>query len=143
MNESVYPSIQAIQKMIDQIPEDKSVGELSDRYHTFNELYDHRAKLFAALLMTPTFKQIAWKSLLHNDGTMYNGMFIVGVNTPDGQASYHYDINPYWSMFKGIKELDRAPEFDGHSPAQAIDRIYGYAYKIATTPVLRTETFRI
>lgn len=117
-----------IQEEINSIPESISVGELSDRYHSFNDLYDHRAKLFISLCLT-SFKDIAWKSLLHSDGTMYNGMFVVGVDTEFGQASYHYDINPYWSMFKGIKELDRAPKFDGHTPNDAIARIYKQALK--------------
>ena len=115
-----------------------SVGSLSDGYHTFNELYHHRAMLFAALCLT-TFKNFAWKSLLHNDPKepMYNGMFIVGIDTPFGQASYHYDIDPYWAIFK-VKELDRAPKFDGHTPAEAIDRIFKYAKKIGTEPVTRS-----
>jgi hypothetical protein len=53
---------------------------------------------------------------------MYDGMFIVGIETPDGQATYHYDIDPYWDMFK-CRVLDNAPEWDGHTPAQAIERI--------------------
>ena len=115
-----------------------SVGSLSDGYHTFDELYHHRAMLFAALCLT-TFKNCAWKSLLHNDPKepMYNGMFIVGIDTPFGQASYHYDIDPYWAIFK-VKELDRAPKFDGHTPDEAIDRIFKYAKKIGTEPVTRS-----
>ena len=53
---------------------------------------------------------------------MYDGMFIVGIETPDGQATYHYDIDPYWEMFR-CNEVDRAPEWDGHTPDQAIERI--------------------
>lgn len=115
-----------------------SVGSLSDGYHTFNELYHHRAMLFAALCLT-TFKNCAWKSLLHNDPKepMYNGMFIVGIDTPFGQASYHYDIDPYWAIFK-VKELDRAPKFDGHTPDEVIDCIFKYAKKIGTEPVTRS-----
>ena len=95
-------------------------GETSDGYHTFNELYHHRAILFSVIVKV--FSDKAWKSLRHHDGTMYDGMFIVGVNTPDGQATYHYDIKPYWDMFE-CRELERAPEWDGHTPAQAIERI--------------------
>ena len=95
-------------------------GETSDGYHTFDELYDHRAKLFSVIVRD--HRELAWKSRLHHDGTMYDGMFIVGVETPRGQATYHYDVDPYWGLFD-CKELDRAPEWDGHTPAQAIDRI--------------------
>ena len=95
-------------------------GETSDGYHTFNELYHHRAVLFSVIVKA--FKDKAWKSRKHHDGTMYDGMFIVGIETPDGQATYHYDIEPYWDMFC-CKEIERAPEWDGHTPAQAIERI--------------------
>ena len=95
-------------------------GETSDGYHTFNELYHHRAVLFSVIVKA--FPERAWKARQHHDGTMYGGMFIVGIDTPEGQASYHYDIDPYWDMFE-CRELERAPEWDGHTPAQAIERI--------------------
>ena len=95
-------------------------GETSDGYHTFNELYHHRAVLFSVIVKA--FPNQAWKSRKHHDGSMYDGMFIVGIETPDGQATYHYDIEPYWDMFE-CKELEYAPEWDGHTPAQAIARI--------------------
>ena len=95
-------------------------GDTSDGYHTFNELYHHRAVLFSVIVKA--FSDKAWKSLRHHDGTMYDGMFIVGIDTPDGQATYHYDIDPYWDMLE-CRELQRAPEWDGHTPAQAIERI--------------------
>lgn len=95
-------------------------GETSDGYHTFNELYHHRAVLFSVVVAANSGR--AWKSKLHHDGTMYEGMFIVGVDTPQGQATYHYDVEPYWDMF-WCKELERAPEWDGHTPDDAIERI--------------------
>lgn len=95
-------------------------GEVSDGYHTFNELYHHRAVLFGVICNE--HPDLAWKSKHHADGSMYNGMFIVGINTPNGQATYHYDVVPYWDMFH-VKEMDKAPEWDGHTPAQAIERI--------------------
>nr|DAN18018.1 MAG TPA: putative cytoplasmic protein [Caudoviricetes sp.] len=103
--------------LIEPIPID---GETSDGYHTFNELYHHRAVLFSVVVAD--FADKAWKAKAHHDGTMFDGMFIVGIDTPDGQATYHYDIEPYWDIFR-CKELDRAPEWDGHTPEQAIERI--------------------
>jgi hypothetical protein len=96
-------------------------GEVSDGYHTFNELYHHRAILTATLFNA--YKERAWKSKKHDDGSMYDGMFIVGIETPKGTATYHYDINPYWDMFD-IKEIPNAPKWDGHTPDDAIERIY-------------------
>lgn len=97
-------------------------GEVSDGYHTFNELYHHRAVLFSVICNE--HPELAWKSKHHHVGgePMYDGMFIVGIETPDGQATYHYDLDPYWDIFK-VKELENAPEWDGHTPVQAIERI--------------------
>ena len=95
-------------------------GDTSDGYHTFNELYHHRAILFSVICNERL--EVAWKSKRHHDGTMYDGMFIVGIDTPEGQATYHYDINPYWNLFR-VKELELAPEWDGHTSGEAIRRI--------------------
>ena len=107
-------------RLADLIKPEKITGETSDGYHTFDELYDHRAKLFSVVVRD--HRELAWKSKLHHDGTMYDGMFIVGIEAPEGQATYHYDVDPYWGLFD-CRELDRAPEWDGHTPRQAIDRI--------------------
>ena len=114
-------------------------GETSDGYHTFNELYHHRAVLFSVIVAN--YPDRAWKAKKHHDGTMYDGMFIVGIETPDGQATYHYDIDPYWDMFK-CRVLDNAPEWDGHTPAQAIERIGRLATmkaQEAVEPILKRE----
>lgn len=107
-------------RLADLIEPQPVTGETSDGYHTFDELYDHRARLFSVIVRDHRYS--AWKSRLHHDGTMYEGMFIVGVETPQGQATYHYDVDPYWEIFD-CKELVRAPEWDGHTPEQAISRI--------------------
>lgn len=108
-----------MKKSIIEIPS-TGIGDVSDGYHTFNELYHHRAVLFSVICNQNKGK--AWKSKRHHDGTMYANMFIVGIETPQGQATYHYDVNPYWDMFN-VKTLDNAPEWDGHTPEQAINRI--------------------
>lgn len=97
-------------------------GSISDGYHTFDELYHHRAILFSVICNL--HPELAWKSKQHDDpnSPMYDGMFICGIETPEGQATYHYDIDPYWDIFN-VKELERAPKFDGHTPEMAINRI--------------------
>ena len=92
----------------------------SDGYHTFAELYHHRAVLFAALVAC--MPQKAWKAKMHSDGSVWDGWFIVGIETSQGQATYHYATDPYWELFQ-CRELERAPMWDGHTPAQAIARI--------------------
>ena len=108
-------------------------GDTSDGYHTFNELYHHRAVLFSVICNARP--DIAWKSKKHHDVTMYDGMFIVGIETPEGQATYHYDIEPYWSMFR-VNELEYAPEWDGHTSDEAIRRIGTLAPPNEPLPVL-------
>lgn len=109
-----------VRQIIADAPDAKIDGNTSDGYHTFNELYHHRAVLFSVIVKA--FHERAWKSKKHHDGTMYDGMFIVGIDTPQGQATYHYDVDPYWGMF-ACRELDCAPEWDGHTPAEAISRL--------------------
>lgn len=111
------------------------IGDVSDGYHTFNELYHHRAVLFSVICNLMPEK--AWKSKHHDTGDMYDGMFIVGIETPEGQATYHYDIYPYWDMFN-VKEVERAPKWDGHTPSDAIERI-GTLSAADVAPVRRSK----
>lgn len=93
---------------------EKDIGNISDGYHTFNDLYKERLYLSAALFNA--YKDRAWKSRNHSDGTLCfdgGGWFIVGINTPLGQYTYHYN-DQYWEMFD-CKELETAPEWDGHT----------------------------
>lgn len=90
----------------------ESKQQISDGYHTFEELYYHRMMLFAVICKT--YADFAWKSWLHHDGTMYDDYFIVGIITPEGDYSYHYHKD-HWDLFN-VTELDRAPVWDGHKP---------------------------
>lgn len=72
---------------IANMPAAPITGDTSDGYHTFDELYHHRAVLFSVIVKA--FPDKAWKARKHHDGSMYDGMFIVGIETPDGQATYH------------------------------------------------------
>lgn len=122
-----------LQRMMDDYRKRSgSCGELSDGYHTFNELYHHRTMLFAALMQLMPEDKV-WKSRQHHDSSfpMYDGMFIAGVDTPFGQATYHIE-NQYWDAFH-VRELERATPFDGHTPEEAIDRLYQYALRLART----------
>lgn len=87
-------------------------GDTSDGYHTFDELYYHRMVLFS--IICNQNKDLAWKSMKHHDGTMYENYFIVGISTPEGDYTYHYDIRD-WNYFS-VKELEKAPKWDGHKP---------------------------
>jgi hypothetical protein len=83
---------------------------VSDGFHTTDELYHHRAMLFAVICNQN--EHLAWKSKLHHDGTMYENYFIAGIDTPDGQFTYHQKMI-YWDLFK-IPAIAHSPELDGH-----------------------------
>ncbi|HSH24818.1 MAG TPA: hypothetical protein VLA13_04695 [Massilibacterium sp.] len=90
----------------------ESKGQISDGYHTFDELYHHRMILFSVICNQN--KDKAWKSWKHDDGTMFDDYFIVGIETDEGHYTYHYHKD-HWDLFK-VKELDFAPKWDGHKP---------------------------
>lgn len=89
------------------------IGEMSDGYHTFNGLYYQRMILFAALVKA--YKDKAWKSYRHEDGELCfgGGWFIVGIDTPQGSYTYHYE-DKYWNWFE-CEELPVAKHWDGHT----------------------------
>ena len=88
--------------------------QISDGYHTFDELYYHRMILFSLLLNG--HKDISWKAKKHHDGTMFDeASFICGIETPEGQYTYHYKLE-HWDKFD-VQELEFAPEYDGHKPS--------------------------
>lgn len=106
-------------KNIKYMLDDKNCGNVSDGDHSFSELYHHRAILTASLFNA--HKEKCWKSMLHDTGDMFDGYFIVGVETKNGQATYHYPVE-YWGLFD-VKELESAPKWDGHTAKDAIERI--------------------
>lgn len=104
-------------------PEDK--GEISDGYHTFNELYRYRM-LYNAAFFNLLPKEIVHKSKRHHDGEecFGGGWFIVMANLPNGQISNHYELKD-WDLFQ-IPEKEVADEWDGHTPQEAADRLHKY-----------------
>ena len=108
--------LQEAQRIIDERL-DASRCKISDGSHTFDELYHHRMVLFAVILKNNLDK--AWKSKQHADGSMYDNYFIVGIETPQGQYSYHYHMEN-WEYFADVKYLPNAPEWDGHQPDDVV-----------------------
>jgi len=104
-------------------PEDK--GEISDGYHTFNELYYYRM-LYNAAFFNSLPKPWVHKSKKHHDGEecFGGGWFIVMANLPTGQISNHYELKD-WELFQ-IPEKEVADEWDGHTPKEAAERLHKY-----------------
>ena len=95
-----------------------------DEHHTMAEVYDYR-------MLYNAHAARGWlnagvpvvKSRRHSDGEpcFGGGWFIVTATLPTGQVSNHYrDKN--WDLFD-VPEVDLPPEYDGHTPADAADRL--------------------
>ena len=116
------------------------IGELSDGYHTYKELYEFRkvynAALFnewaenletscdfgQALFNVPKYN--VHKSWKHHDGELCfgGGWFIVSAMLPTGLISNHYKAED-WDLFK-IPEVEKAlHEFDGHTSEDVLNRL--------------------
>lgn len=116
--------------------------DVSDGYHTIGELYEHRHALYIALVkiydnyITPLDARgryvKCWKSKTHDDGSSYEGWFLLGmtVTTPSFDAnldpttediSYHLPMK-YWHMANVI-ELPKAPKFTGYTPYDVMQRL--------------------
>ena len=91
----------------------KEIDDLSDGFHTFRQLYYQRMMLFAVIVKQN--KNKAWKSLRHEDGELCfgGGWFIVGIDTPEGSYTYHYE-NKYFDLFD-CEILDYGKHWDGHT----------------------------
>lgn len=114
-----------LKKILCQLVEASDKGEISDGYHTFNELYRYRMLYNAAFFneLASNGKVNVVKSKRHHDGEKCfgGGWFIVMAELPTGQISNHYELKD-WECFK-CKEVDVAPEWDGHTPEDAAHRL--------------------
>lgn len=105
------------------------MSQISDGYHTFGELYRYRMLLQAMLFNTAgIIKEFpVMKSWRHSDGELPFGKknyFVVVAELPTGQVTNHY-TGEYWDLFH-VTEVERAPEWDGHSASEAADRMERY-----------------
>lgn len=122
---------------------EENIGQLSDGYHTFNELYEFRKMYNAALFnawakqketipgvfdehgMNPIrAKYDVHKSIRHSDGMecFGGGWFIVMAMLPGGQISNHYKMED-WDLFQ-IPEVEIVKyPYDGHSAQDVLDRL--------------------
>lgn len=112
--------------------------EVSDGFHTFGELYDHRRALtavvaaWAARMPEPA----AWRSKAHHpeDSPMFEGgYFIVGIELDTGTITYHYELK-HWDDFAAVPEREHAPRWDGAPPSATVDRLLELARLMAEGP---------
>lgn len=120
--------------IVNQAIKDKKidVSKVSDGYHTFSELYQHRAILFIALCKelynNPEYqtgqKSYVWKSVRHSDEKLIEeGWFILGIGEKEGeQITYHLPMC-YWEKTSFANTLIKAPKFDRHNADDVLKRL--------------------
>ena len=102
----------------------QNTGFVSDGYHTFNDLYEHRIALFLALARA---FGVGWRSKLHEDGTMFPRWFIAGMTLPTGATiTYHLPLEWWWERTEFLDTYERAPAWDGHTPRDVVYRLQDY-----------------
>lgn len=111
--------------IITSLQQEQDMGEVSDGYHTFNELYYYRM-LYNAAFFNLLPKKWVHKSKRHHTGEecFGGGWFVVMANLPTGQISNHYELKD-WDLFQ-VPEKEFADEWDGHTPQEAAERLKRY-----------------
>lgn len=113
------------------VPEGVRPGQVSDGYHTFDELYAHRVRLFQVLMNV--YKEHAWWSRQHFDGVTWQGWILAGIDTPDGAVTYHLPESAIEHLPAGT-ELERGKEWDGHVAEDVLQRLLTL---VGTEPSIR------
>ena len=101
-------------------------GKISDGYHTFDELYEHRIRLFIQLCrkLKSSSDIPVWCSVVHSDGTWFDGWFVLGIFTEEGkQITYHLPMKHYSEVIEFADVRSMAPTFDGHTSTDVLNRL--------------------
>ena len=76
-------------------------------------------------LFNESLPKDVWRSKYHSDGELAFGgdWFVLGINKESGnQITYHLPIER-WEETDFAETLDKAPEFDGHTPDDVLERL--------------------
>ena len=104
------------------------VSQVSDGYHTFEELYDHRCLLFMNFVLS--HREVSFKTKLNDKGEAWEGWFICGMNTRYGQITYHLPMK-YWNLLS-VEEKERNDDYDGHTPKDVLYRLFSLMVEFST-----------
>lgn len=93
---------------------------ISDGYHTFGELYEHRIELFIALcrILEQCTDSYIWKL------SVEDGWFLMGIETKDRkQISYHIPESRWEDCNFATLRKNSEYEFDGHTSNDVLQRL--------------------
>ncbi len=97
-------------------------GEISDGYHTFDELYDHRCLLYLTWLVQE--QRLGSERRVYFVRNHYPNWDLLVAYINDEQVSYHIRIYYRDILEKHFKEVDeKEHEFDGYTPEDVADRL--------------------
>ena len=99
-------------------------GDISDGYHTFDELYEHRCLLYLNLCLTDA-KNCYWKP-------DFPGWFCLYWESPRGQISYHLPER-LLPIVEAHFQRDDNHKWDGHTGINVLARLESHARTKATT----------
>lgn len=120
-----FDQINDINKDIQSLPANKR-GFVSDGYHTFNEIYDHRCVNFIAMCKLLCLgPHTPWVSRKDSEGKEMGEWFLLGIPAEEGQISYHIPMK-FWTLCKFADYLDKAPAFDGHTSEDVLNRLIDF-----------------
>lgn len=88
--------------------------DISDGYHTFSELYEHRIALYLAFCKVSGFPCFFKKD--------YETWFCLYCETPGGQISYHLP-NIYLEIVMAFASESPDHKFDGHNSNMVLLRL--------------------
>ena len=110
-----------IKKINEAITKLKDTNNVSDGYHTFGELYEHRVKLFIALCKARKDLNPI-RSFVNSEGVKYDDWFLLQIGSYGSQIRYHLPKSE-WENCSFAKEVEQMPEFDGHTAKDVVTRI--------------------
>lgn len=123
----------AMMRMHDTVLSRPAGEDTSDGYHSFRELYQHRHALFLYALATSEPENEPWYTLEHEDGSMFEGFFLAGMDVRIGKdrdmgwerVTYHLPVEhlDLVETLDHVEKLMCAPPFDGHTSADVVERL--------------------
>jgi hypothetical protein len=110
---------------IENLMKDVDTNLVSDGYHTFGELYEHRIVLYIMLAKRAQREGLAvWCTTKHNNGEVWPGWMILGIHKEAGRQITYHLADTYWDEVSAFAEvIECSPKYDGHTSADVLARL--------------------
>jgi len=128
-------TVEEINKQLANLSEEER-NNVSDWYHTFGELYEHRCVLYIALInfaykYEEQFREFYYRKADHLQYSSTNlkrkdkqktWIYFIKWKIYWKQVSYHLPIK-YWDKLKNVTEQEKANKRDWHTSQDVLDRL--------------------